>query len=118
MPSHAQTKWIIGTAFFLVIVLDFALAGCKCTIAASDYDQSCRSASDCVAVPSGDFCGPRCTNCPNAAININAEAQYESDLSKVVSHPYLCPCSSPPDPQCHNGICEIPSLASSEAGSD
>jgi hypothetical protein len=50
------------------------------TIRASDYDQSCAKASDCVAIYAGvaSCCGG---SCDNAAINKSDESKYESDLA-------------------------------------
>ena len=53
--------------------------GCSGTVAtASDYNQSCVEAADCVAVIDGDVC----CGCPNAAINKDAKADYDADLGE------------------------------------
>jgi hypothetical protein len=76
----------------------------SCSISATSYDRSCTQASDCVAVYSGPLCGNSCA-CENSAINVGAQAQYESDLS--ASTYARCPCPSPPALACTNGSCGL-----------
>ncbi|HXN32718.1 MAG TPA: hypothetical protein VN894_12685 [Polyangiaceae bacterium] len=52
-------------------------------IQASNYDQSCTTDSDCVAVSEGSFCYPGGGGCPTAAIRASALAQYQADVSKT-----------------------------------
>jgi hypothetical protein len=96
-----------------VALLLVGLTDCKtssCTIDATNYDQSCTQASDCVAVASGDFCSANACTCENAAISASAATQYQNDLSKAVQHPVTCPCPTPPTVECNQGTCQIVSL--------
>jgi len=56
-------------------------------IHASDYDQSCTGASDCVPVREGSVCG---CGCPSAAINKNDQEQYAADTESLKAG---CPSS-------------------------
>jgi hypothetical protein len=77
------------------------------TIHASDYDRSCTTASDCVAVVEGDMCKIGCTDCVNAAVNYTVSAQYESDFESKVSVHFDCPCPGPFLPVCEAGVCGV-----------
>ena len=63
----------------------------------SNYDHSCKTDSDCVAVPEGDPCVSGGVSCKTTAISMSAYAQYQSD---VANNATSCgndgPC--PPDP--------------------
>jgi hypothetical protein len=52
-------------------------------IVATNYDQSCKTTSDCVAVGVGDVCYPCEIECPSAAINVGAHAKYLADVAKT-----------------------------------
>jgi hypothetical protein len=52
-------------------------------IAASNYDQSCATDRDCVAVAEGDFCVPGAATCPSAAINSKDLPRYQADVAKT-----------------------------------
>ena len=52
-------------------------------IHASDYDQRCTTASDCVVVNDGDVCG--CQGCGTAAVSQSAAMQYQADYQKLRS---------------------------------
>jgi hypothetical protein len=79
-------------------------SGGQCSIEATSYNQSCTGASDCVAVYSGALCGSSCA-CANSAINVGAQAQYNTDLS-ASTYP-RCPCPSPPQVACTSGTCGL-----------
>jgi hypothetical protein len=108
-PFISATLPTLGIMVLLGAVADIdAACDGSCTIRATDYDRSCAKESDCTGVAEGDFCGgTTCTNCINAAINTNAEAQYQADVSKNVSKPIDCPCPSPPPLSCVNGTCTV-----------
>jgi hypothetical protein len=76
----------------------------SCSISATSYDRSCTQSSDCVAVYSGALCGSSCI-CANSAINVEAQAQYETDLS--ASTFARCPCPSGPAVACTGGTCGL-----------
>jgi hypothetical protein len=80
------------------------------TIRASDYDQTCKTDSDCVTEPEGDFCRNKCTNCAGAVINVNAQAKYEADVSSKISTPFTCPCPESPSAVCDHGKCGLGSI--------
>jgi hypothetical protein len=50
-------------------------------IVASDYDQSCTSASDCVEIRTGDPCT---SCCPTTAINVKDREKYLADLNAPI----------------------------------
>ena len=79
-------------------------------VQASNYDQSCEVAANCVVVDPGfNSCAPGC-HCGVATINAGAQAQYTADLAEAsgptgVPH---CPCASYPTvPYCRNGTCDV-----------
>jgi hypothetical protein len=77
--------------------VDAAVCG---VIRASDYDQSCKVATDCVLVVEGDTCSGGCSNCQNATINRVAAAAYHPNFKGLI-----CPCPAPPMPSCVAGVC-------------
>jgi hypothetical protein len=76
-------------------------------IQASNYDQSCRTASDCILVAEGNFC--QSAGCPNAAINISAYARYQADVAKT--NAAICggitSCLGLAGVCCQNGVCQV-----------
>jgi hypothetical protein len=89
-------------------------------IQASNYDQSCASNSDCIAVGEGNACfSCLIVGCTNAAINVKAKPQYDADVAKTVagqlaSSPFCgCPMSS--GPCCVGGVCRADFQCSSSA---
>ena len=80
-------------------------------IQAANYDQSCMTDTDCVAVAEGDFCSPGAGNCPNAAISKSAYAQYQADTAKTRAASCYAPgnCGTEPGPCCVAGRCHFDS---------
>ena len=76
-------------------------------ILASNYDQSCMTDKECVAVAEGNFCSPGAGNCGNAAIRMNAYAQYQADVAKTRAASCFAPgnCGSETGPCCSAGKC-------------
>lgn len=56
--------------------------GGNTTIHASEFDQSCSTASDCIAVKEGDVCA---CSCPSAAINESDVGKYQSKVVQLKS---------------------------------
>jgi hypothetical protein len=87
------------------------LASCSSmcgSIQASDYDQSCSTALDCVAVAEGDSCnGLFCVDCANAAINVSAQAEYEAALQSIKGSTVVCPCPEGATATCDAGVCSL-----------
>jgi hypothetical protein len=88
-------------------------------IEASNYDQSCTTDSDCVAVREGNFCFPPI--CPSAAINVSAEARYNEDVA--MTNAAICggiaSCPSFAGTFCCAGSCRLsPCAADAGAGGD
>jgi hypothetical protein len=91
-------------------------------VEASNYDQSCKSDSDCVAVGEGNACYPGALNCPTAAINVGAQARYNADVA--MTNAAACragsSCGSFSGPCCRSGTssmgaaCTIPADAAAE----
>ncbi len=79
------------------------------TILASNFDQSCKTDSDCIAVAEGNSCYACSLSCPNAAINRSALSTYQSDVAKAIppearcGGPVHCPAAFPPC--CRSGAC-------------
>ncbi|MCC6898609.1 MAG: hypothetical protein IT377_06520 [Polyangiaceae bacterium] len=67
-----------------VLILAFAcLGGCaSTTMRTSDFDQSCTSDSQCVAVFEGDSCNVCCND---GAINGRDQRRYEQELERARS---------------------------------
>jgi hypothetical protein len=78
-------------------------------IQASNYDQSCKADSDCIAVGEGNACDSCAIDCTNAAINKSAETQYKEDVAKmpagVAQTGPVCSCPVEFDPCCRGGTC-------------
>jgi hypothetical protein len=77
-------------------------------IQASNYDQSCKTASDCIAVAEGNACYPCVIACPTAAINASARGQYLSDVAKTSGgsqSDVMCGCPAEFSPCCRGGTC-------------
>jgi hypothetical protein len=88
-------------------------------ISASNYDQSCKTDSDCVAVGVGNACYACVLGCPVSAINVHAKAQYMMDVQKTSGWAALnapnftaCGCPSEGPPCCMNGTCGMGCFAS------
>lgn len=73
------------TPWFLIASL---LLACSVEINASDYDQSCNAATDCMPIFVGKFCECSCTY---AAINLKDAARYNKDIS-VTCDKHCAPC--------------------------
>jgi hypothetical protein len=78
-------------------------------IQASNYDQSCTTDSDCVAVGEGSFCYPGAGRCPSAAIRKSALSQYQADVSKTwaVACIAIGSCTNSVGPCCRAGTCRM-----------
>jgi hypothetical protein len=101
---------LVACALLVVLKTSASTTACSnsCSIAASDYDQSCAVDTDCVGITAGDLCDGRCTNCVNAAINVRDQAKYQSDFSSKVRKEVECPCPAGVV-SCHAGTC-IPGM--------
>ena len=78
-------------------------------IQASNYDQSCTTDSDCVAVGQGNFCLAGAGNCPTAAIRKSAYARYQADVAKTQAAvcSALSSCTASFGPCCRHGTCQM-----------
>jgi hypothetical protein len=78
-------------------------------IAASDYDQSCQTDSDCMPVGVGDFCNPGEGNCANAAISKSAYPKYQADVAKTQAAVCVAAssCGGSFGPCCRQGTCQM-----------
>ncbi len=79
------------------------------TIQASNYDQSCATDSDCVAVGEGNFCLAGAGNCPSAAINKSAYAAYQADVARTQAAvcTAISSCVASSGPCCRHGTCQM-----------
>lgn len=122
--SWSHTASMLRTfliTFASVVVLCGAQGACSttngnCSIFASDYDQSCRQDTDCVAVFSGSFCGGHSCACENSAINVSDQQRYVSDLQSDDAPE--CPCPAPPAVACSQGTCVVRPLGLPDGGTD
>jgi hypothetical protein len=77
-------------------------------IEASNYDQSCKTDSDCVAVSEGNACAPGFLNCPSVASNVDAMPQYNADVA--MTNAAICvwfgDCALSLPPCCRGGTCQ------------
>jgi hypothetical protein len=77
-------------------------------IQASSYDRTCSVDTDCTDISEGSTCNACNFSCQNAAININALPQYNSDTANLFPAAFdLCPssCGGPQPTCCHEGTC-------------
>jgi hypothetical protein len=85
-------------------------------IKASNYDQSCTTASDCVAIGEGNACLQCTVACPTAAISKSAQASYAADIAKVPGRndgsEVFCGCPAAFSPCCVAGQCHADSQCS------
>ena len=88
---------------------DVPLGSLSCNMSASQYDNSCKVDSDCVAVPLGDPCMVSCASiCLAAALNIRVAYQYTADfavLNAGRNEGVFCGCGCSTEPCCRQGIC-------------
>lgn len=103
----------LGCLLLLVFV------GCRTAISATEYQQTCATDEECVAVVNAELCAP-CPSCPTSfgAINRVALAQYQKDSTTIRTNcpPRLGPpppCARPPEctpgpgSVCSLGRCEV-----------
>jgi hypothetical protein len=74
-------------------------------IQASNYDQSCTTDIDCVAIGEGNACS-LISPCPNAAINKGALGRYQSDIAQAPCYE-LAGCPAEFGPCCRHGSCQM-----------
>jgi hypothetical protein len=81
------------------------------TIQASNYDQTCKTDADCVAVGEGNACYACVIECTSATINVNAKSRYLTDVAKTSAGRYAgsagchCPEHVGFGPCCIAGAC-------------
>jgi hypothetical protein len=88
-----------------VDVPDACADGAERPIQASNYDQSCTTDMDCVAMAEGNACS-LISPCANAAINRGALAQYQSDIAQAPCYA-LAGCPAGFGPCCRQGSCQM-----------
>jgi hypothetical protein len=87
-------------------------------IQASNYDQSCTTASDCIAVGEGNACYPCVIACRTAAISASAKGKYLSDVAKTPAADQdgvFCGCPESFNLCCRGGTCHADSLCQNPA---
>ncbi len=90
-------------------------------IQASNYDQSCHTDDDCIAVAEGNFCVPGATFCPlSGAINKSAYGQYQADVART--NAAICgavgSCGASLGPCCQSGTCQTGNTCAAVQPSD
>ncbi len=116
-----MTQLAIGFALVtLTAQVTLSSLGCverPTVIEASDYDQQCQFATDCIVVQSGDACEPECTK--NATIRGDEAARYAEDVQTFQAS--FCPAvdwsncgTSRLNPVCSGGRCLSPQSRSDE----
>lgn len=83
-------------AVLSILLLGMLVASCSLDMDATDYDQSCTKADDCVAVLVGDVCG---CGCELGAISKFEQSKYEQDRFERVRNCEIqakcVPCPQP-----------------------
>jgi hypothetical protein len=93
-----------------------SLAGCSGSathdasdyeLSASDYDQSCQTADECIAVFIGELCAGDC-RCANDAINQSSLDEYTKDIEPAsdCTSELACKCAAP-QLACEAGRCKL-----------
>lgn len=107
MHGAPAMKRLLAVAVMLAPVIACAPSD----VEARDYDQSCASDDDCVAVAELLADGTDCSiGCDTQAINKKEKAGYDQDLAdargkcRSTSRPF---CDSTGSPACVQGRCEI-----------
>jgi hypothetical protein len=102
-----RSRLLVAVAVMLVSLMACAVKD----IEASDYDQSCASGDDCVAVVELEADGTDCSmGCEAQAINKKEKARYDEDLADArrscgsMSSPF---CDVTGTPACVQGRCEM-----------
>lgn len=77
------------------------------TVTATDYDQSCTTDEDCVAVFEGDVCDE--CKCANATVSKAAQMDYNLafTMNQCGSPPPCAADCALPVPTCQNGTCSL-----------
>jgi hypothetical protein len=82
-PEQACSPDQVGGTFCCAVAPD---ASCPDGgIQASNYDQTCVTDSDCVAISANESCSLCGLVCTNATINARAQAQYLSDIANTTA---------------------------------
>jgi hypothetical protein len=106
-------KALVSSALSGVVIV--ACSGTS-AIDIEKYDRSCNNLNDCFVVVTDACCG-----CPNAAINVDAKAQYMTDLAaaKMNCGGVACPAIAciAVVTGCQAGLC-ITQAATIDAGTD
>ena len=68
---------VVGLALSLACSTSSSSPSPPPPIKATDFDQSCGSAADCIPIYEGNAC---CSGCPSAAINRNDQAKYQQEV--------------------------------------
>lgn len=82
--------------------------GAGTQVHASDFDQTCKVASDCAAIYEGEVCTP--CPCPNAAIATSQASSYQSKVTSI-----RATCGPMPGIACQCAA-RVPACAGSKCG--
>ena len=86
----------LGMLFLTFGCAALAACGSDTDVLATQFDQSCSSATDCVAVEELTVHGSMCTHhCPTSAVNIKAKSAFDAAKNKAASG-----CTSSAMPGC------------------
>ncbi len=88
-----------------VDVPDACADGAEQPVQASNYDESCTTDMDCVAIGEGNACS-LISPCANAAINKGALVRYQSDIAQTPCFA-LAGCPAQFGPCCRHGSCQM-----------
>ncbi len=92
----------------IILLLAALVSGCDSTLAAEDYDQTCQTAADCVAVPVGDFCDCACEGGAIAKSELPKYNADESDARDACIGAKMCGACGPlPGVTCTAGKCAL-----------
>jgi hypothetical protein len=98
-------RTVVLFAFFSVVNVGACTDDeADCLVDASNYDQSCVVAEDCVIVTDGDLCSD--CRCPRAVINRSGLSDFESDVAAAEPSPAnTCDCDAFLEVECVAGEC-------------
>ena len=112
MPRFWKSPMRFSMLIFVSLGLAFLVPGCATdtVLAAEDYDQTCKTASDCETVLVGDMCG---CSCDWGVIATSEVAKFQADdeaaRNACGSSMLTCgACPESPVAECVSGKCSLP----------
>ena len=105
-------KRLLAALLVAPLLVLIAACGGSSTVTANEFDTSCSSDKDCVAVRLGDLCERSGCNCPSGAINTSSQKAYQTEAESI-----LASCTTPQPTRgclcafhpltCEGGVCVL-----------